>query len=94
VRRALARDREERYSTAHDLARDLDGFVASQGRDDDLRLLTSAILDALFPGEREKQALWLRRAKAGSGAPSTASVAPKRRPSSRPPPKKAGTSGP
>ena len=93
VRRALARNREERYPTARDLARDLDAFVASQGRDDDLRLLTSAILDALFPGEREKQALWLRRAKAGSGTPSAPSVAPKRRPSSRPPPKKAGTSG-
>jgi eukaryotic-like serine/threonine-protein kinase len=64
VRRALARAREERYATAQELAHDLDAFVAShRGEDDrDMALLSSAILDALFPGEREKRATWLTRA--------------------------------
>jgi serine/threonine protein kinase len=65
VRRALARDRDERYATAEQLARDLDAFVAGQrgGGEQDMALLSGAILDALFPGEREKRASWLRRAK-------------------------------
>ncbi|HEY8041921.1 MAG TPA: serine/threonine-protein kinase, partial [Polyangiaceae bacterium] len=62
VRRALARDRDERYATTAELARDLDAFVAAQGAQEDMALLTGAILDALFPGEREKRALWLRQA--------------------------------
>ena len=64
VRRALARDRDERYATAAELARDLDAFVARQrgDGDQDMALLSGAILDALFPGEREKRASWLRRA--------------------------------
>ncbi|HZU81678.1 MAG TPA: serine/threonine-protein kinase [Polyangiaceae bacterium] len=113
VRRTLARDRNDRYPTALELARDLDAFVVSHGRGDDLGLVTSAILDALFPGEREKQAMWLRRAKepraAGAAAgrretmappvpipgvdASVPSVPPRKRPSSRPPPKKASTGG-
>ncbi|MGH7297637.1 MAG: serine/threonine protein kinase, partial [Polyangiaceae bacterium] len=62
VRRALARDREERYATTAELARDLDAFVASRRTegDQDMPLLSSAILDALFPGERDKRALWLK----------------------------------
>jgi serine/threonine protein kinase len=80
VRRSLARDRDERYATARELARDLDAFVATQGDGEEMPLLTSAILDALFPGEREKQAMWLRRAKAPPPTQST-------RPPSRPPPK-------
>jgi serine/threonine-protein kinase len=63
VRRALARHRDERHPTADALARDLDAFIAAHGRGDDMSLLTSAILDALFPGDREKRALWLRQAK-------------------------------
>jgi len=99
VRRALARERQERYATAQDLARDLDAFVASQqgDGDQDMALLSSAILDALFPGEREKRASWLRRAHTqrpesrGTMPPPgtvvgahTPSMAPKP-PSSRPP---------
>jgi serine/threonine protein kinase len=64
VRRALARAREDRYATAAELARDLDAFVASQGAGEDLNVRTGEILDALFPGEREEQARWLRRASA------------------------------
>jgi serine/threonine-protein kinase len=62
VRRALARDREDRFPTAADMARELDAFAATQGRASDLPALTGAILDVLFPGEREKRADWLRRA--------------------------------
>jgi serine/threonine-protein kinase len=64
VRRALERDRNERYATAAELAADLDAFVATKASDDDMSQLSSAILDALFPGEREKRALWLRSANA------------------------------
>ncbi len=64
VRRALARDRDERYQTAGELARALDAFVETQGTGDEMASLTSAILDALFPGEREKRAMWLRHASA------------------------------
>jgi serine/threonine protein kinase len=60
VRRSLARDRDERYPTAEELARDLDAFVAAQAPDEDMPTLTGEILDALFPGEREKRAMWLR----------------------------------
>jgi serine/threonine-protein kinase len=62
VRRTLRRDRDERYATAAELAADLDAFVASTGGDEDMPLLGGAILDALFPGEREKRALWLKSA--------------------------------
>jgi serine/threonine-protein kinase len=62
VRRALARDRDDRYTTAEELAKDLDAFVASAAGDEDMALRTGAILDALFPGEREKRAMWLRSA--------------------------------
>ena len=102
VRRSLARDREERYATAAELARDLDAFVARQriGDDDqDMALLSGAILDALFPGEREKRSIWLRQVNAQSHASprgtmpppttvvgaTTPSMLPSRLPSSRPP---------
>ena len=62
VRRALARDRDERYGTAAELANDLDAFVAAAADGEDMALRTGAILDALFPGEREKRAMWLRSA--------------------------------
>ena len=79
VKRALARDRDYRYATAADLARDLDAFVASQpapaGRED-MALLTGAILDALFPGEREKRALWLKRASSPGKAAQRTTLPP------------------
>lgn len=64
LRRSLERDREHRYQTASDFARDLDAFVAQHAKGEDMASLTSAILDALFPGEREKRAMWLRHASA------------------------------
>jgi serine/threonine-protein kinase len=76
VRRALARDRDERYPTAAAFARDLDAFVASQGQDEDMEALTRGILDALFPGEREKRALWLKMANAPRSTPPRATMPP------------------
>jgi serine/threonine-protein kinase len=91
VRRALARDPRERYATAAELSHDLDAFVAAHGNGEDMGLLTGAILDALFPGEREKRALWLRRenAQRESLPPSRSSA-----PSPPPPPPSSAPSPP
>ncbi len=64
VRRALSRHVEDRYPTAAEFARELDAFVAANGGADEMGARTSAILDALFPGDREKRAQWLRHASA------------------------------
>jgi serine/threonine-protein kinase len=63
LRRALARDRDDRYATAAEFARALDAFVDSQGSAEEMRSRTAEILDALFPGEREERTQWLRRAR-------------------------------
>ncbi len=96
VRHALARRRDERYATAAEVSRDLDAFVQSEGSAEEMPALTSEILDALFPGERQRQALWLRHAKAPPKKraditvppPTTLSAAhsPSMSPASRPPP--------
>jgi serine/threonine-protein kinase len=92
VRRALRRDRDERYATAAELAADLDAFVASRG-DEDMLLLGGAILDALFPGEREQRALWLksanmqRREPPRTTMPPPATVVGAHTPSMVPPPR-------
>jgi hypothetical protein len=91
VRRALARDRDERYTTAHELARDLDAFVARRRGEGDadgdrpMPALSSAILDALFPGERAKRASWLRQANAQRLESAGSVPPPSMRPSSMPP---------
>jgi eukaryotic-like serine/threonine-protein kinase len=62
VKRALAHDRDARYPTAEELARDLDRFVES-GRllpAKVMRERIGALLDDLFPGERERQDGWLQ----------------------------------
>jgi serine/threonine protein kinase len=76
LRRALARDRDDRYATAAELARDLDAFVDSQGGADEMPLLTAEILDALFPGEREERTQWLRRARGYLREPGRATLPP------------------
>ena len=58
VRRTLAKERDQRQSTAKELADELQAFVRSEGLDD-MSAFVSALLDRLFPGEREKQAAWL-----------------------------------
>ncbi len=75
VRRALARDRDDRYQNAAELAGDLDDFVATQSRDD-MTLLTAGVLDALFPGEREAREQWMRRAYAPRPEGSRATLPP------------------
>jgi serine/threonine protein kinase len=64
LRRALARHVDDRYPTAAELASDLDAFVDANGGAEDMGPRTSAILDALFPGDRERRAQWLRHANA------------------------------
>jgi serine/threonine-protein kinase len=98
VRRALARDPNDRYRTAGEMARDLDRFVESHGRGEDQNQATGGILDALFPGEREKRAQWIRGARvppspqsASASVPpspqsASASVPPPSPPSARVPP--------
>jgi serine/threonine-protein kinase len=76
VRRALSRNRDERYQTAAELARDLDAFVAAQAAKKNMPELTSAILDALFPGEREQRRHLLRRASATSQMSRTSAPQP------------------
>jgi eukaryotic-like serine/threonine-protein kinase len=61
VRRALRRDRADRYATGAELAVDLDAFVASLGKAETMPALASAVLDKLFEGERARQTGWLRR---------------------------------
>ena len=74
IRRALAPKPDDRYQTAGEFAHALDAFVEAHGKGDDMVSLTSAILDALFPGEREKRAMWLKHA--GSSRPQRTTLPP------------------
>jgi serine/threonine-protein kinase len=75
VKRALERDPDERY-TAAEFARALDAFVDAQGTRATMPALVGAILEELFPGERQKQALWLRRSKAPRAMAQRTTMAP------------------
>ncbi len=95
VQRALARNREDRYPTADALARDLDRFAAAQGSGEDYPALTGGILDALFPGEREERAKWIRRASTVPGhVRGTMPARPAAERSSTPPPPPPSSRGP
>jgi serine/threonine protein kinase len=61
VRRALARDREERYPTAEAFGHDLDAFVASGSRPFDADAVAAFMAD-LFPADRERQLEWMETA--------------------------------
>jgi serine/threonine protein kinase len=61
VRRALERNREHRYATAAELARDLDAFLHQVARGIDMAALGPVLLDGLFPGDRARQVGWLRK---------------------------------
>ncbi len=61
VLRALERNREHRFQTAHELSVALDGFLARLGSPDPSSMIP-AILDRLFPGERTRQVGWLKAA--------------------------------
>jgi serine/threonine-protein kinase len=58
VRRSLAKDRNDRYQRAADVAKDLDAFVGKAGAD--MGSLSGKVLDNLFPGDREEQMGWLK----------------------------------
>jgi serine/threonine-protein kinase len=58
VERALWRDRDGRYSTAQEMAEDLDQFLGSKP-DAEFRALIAQLVDKLFPGEAKKQHEWL-----------------------------------
>jgi len=55
--RALARDREARYATAEELAKELDAYVMTGGRIINPATLLD-IMTNLFPGERDRDASW------------------------------------
>jgi serine/threonine protein kinase len=57
VMRALARDRDERYATAAELAKELDAYVMAGGRIINPATLLE-IMTNLFPGERDRDASW------------------------------------
>jgi eukaryotic-like serine/threonine-protein kinase len=52
--RALARDKERRYATGAEFARDLDAFVRGRAGAEEL----SALMHDLFAAERNRQAAW------------------------------------
>ena len=98
VRRALAREPNDRYRTAAEMAQDLDRFVETHGHGEDQGTATGSILDVLFPGEREKRAQWIRGARVqpqAKGPPSPASAkAPPSPPAAKAPPSPPGAKGP
>ena len=69
LRRALARDPADRYATAEDFARDLDGVARVQGSILQAGTLAE-IMDILFGEEREREQEWFKRAL-GDPAPSS-----------------------
>lgn len=66
LRRALARDPEDRYATAAELGRDLDGF-ASTGPGVDAKVVAD-VMRELFAQEKARQAAWLADASGPDGA--------------------------
>jgi eukaryotic-like serine/threonine-protein kinase len=68
VQKALERNRDHRYPTAADLAKDLEEIAAPRAATAPARL--SQMLDALFPQERKKQRGWLKPAIAPARNPS------------------------
>ena len=60
VQKALERNRDHRYATAADLAKDLDEIAEPRAKTASARL--SSMLDNLFPDERKRQRGWLKPA--------------------------------
>jgi serine/threonine protein kinase len=60
VQKSLERNRDHRYPTAADLAKDLDDLAGPRAANARARL--SSMLDSLFPDERKKQRGWLKPA--------------------------------
>jgi serine/threonine protein kinase len=75
VKRALAKDRNERYQRANDLSKDLDAFVGRVS-ETDMPNLIGRVLDDLFSGDRERQMGWLRTTRALPPNATKATIAP------------------
>jgi serine/threonine protein kinase len=75
VQRALAKDRNDRYQRAADLARDLDEFAGASSKEE-MPKLFGQVLDDLFPGDRERQMAWLQTTKALPPSNMKATIAP------------------
>jgi len=60
VQRSLERNRDHRYATAADLAKDLEELAGPRAAAAPKRL--AAMLDSLFPDERKRQRGWLKPA--------------------------------
>ena len=63
LERSLARDKNERYATAAELARDLDACAQTEGRGV-TPAAVAEVMRELFVSERERQASWLADASA------------------------------
>lgn len=61
VKRSLERNRDHRYPTARDFGAELDAFLAHR-KADNVAARVSALLDALFPEEKKRQAAWIKPA--------------------------------
>jgi len=61
IKRALERDRDERYATAEEMRTDLDAFARASGPH---APKLAALVERLFPGGEARQAQWLRDAAA------------------------------
>jgi serine/threonine protein kinase len=75
VSKALQRNRDNRYASAADFAKDLDAFVASIAPQDPASLV-APILESLFPGDRKRQMGWLKTTSALPGGAAGATIPP------------------
>ncbi|HVH46516.1 MAG TPA: serine/threonine-protein kinase, partial [Labilithrix sp.] len=71
---ALERNRDHRYKSTAELARELDEFVLSRTTHEDVRARLAQLVDTLFPGEQKRQAGWLKPAISSSNSRSMKAV--------------------
>ncbi len=74
VKKALAHDRDARYATAEELAKDLDQFVGADAQQ--MPAALGGLLETLFPGEKQRQQEWLERTSAASSPGGPESIPP------------------
>jgi eukaryotic-like serine/threonine-protein kinase len=77
--RALARDKDERYGTAADLARDLDGVAGAMSQGGAGARQVAKVMRQLFADDHKRQISWV--AEASGPEPSRRTGAPLKRPS-------------